>query len=172
MRTRAGFLASLLVAAAFVACGSRGPLDFEVIYDTPDTSTVDVAVDGATSTDARTDARADGQTGDARPDAPPIINCGACLIQSCGQQIFGCIQSAGCREVFQCVTQQCIGGGSPDPNCIFRCAQEDPQGGVEVLRIFQCVTQKCGEDCAGLLGGFGGGGGGGGGGTRDAGSRG
>jgi hypothetical protein len=170
MQTRAAIALTFFVAAAFVACGSRGPLDYEIIYDTADTSTVDVAPETST-TDAASDGRADGP-GDARPDLPPIVNCGACLIQSCGQQIFACIQSAGCREVFQCVTQRCLAGGAPDPQCLFQCAQSDPQGGVEVLRIFTCVTQQCGEDCAGLLGGLGGGGGGGGGGSRDAGTRG
>jgi predicted small lipoprotein YifL len=169
MHTRAAVLASLLVAAAFVACGSRGPLDFEVVYDTPDTSTVDVSADATATTDAKSDARPDA-AGETGPNLPPIVECGACLVQSCGQQILACFQSPSCREVFSCVTQNCLAGGAPDPSCLFKCAQSDPQGGVEVLRIFQCVTQKCGDDCAGLLGGLGGGGGGGG--PRDAGTRG
>jgi hypothetical protein len=99
-----------------------------------------------------------------------------CLVGQCSPAILACIQSPGCISAFQCVVTDCLGGGGGgggaggvNPLCLFKCAQGDPAGALQVLQIFQCVTGKCGTDCSSVLGGLLGGGlpgGGGGGGTK------
>lgn len=153
-RTLAPTLVAAVIAAAVTACGSRGPLDIEVV----------AASDADGGVDATTDATSDAASPDARSDARPgsdggsIVNCGACVAQSCGAQFFQCLQSPACRTTFQCVLQDCLTGGAPNASCVLKCAGSDPTGVVQVLRIFTCVTQSCGDDCSSLLGGLGGGG--------------
>ena len=169
---RARILAALasggvLAVAVLDGCGSRGPLD-----DTPffaaDATTE--AAEAALEPDVVAEA---APALDARPESGGPLACGACVFTTCGQAILGCFQSAGCRTVFQCVTQSCLGGaaGGLNPICLFQCAGGDPSGALDVLSVFQCVTGQCGPDCGEVLGALGGLGGGGGGGGRDAGSR-
>lgn len=145
-RTLATLLASFAIGAALLnGCGSRGPLD--------DTPVPDAALDDV-------EAASDADVADARLEAG-IIACGACLVQSCGQQIFGCIQAPACRTILQCVTTECLGGGGGsggiNAGCIFKCAGNDPSGALGVVNIFQCITGECGSDCAPVLANLGGG---------------
>ena len=177
-RRRRRALAQVLFAACAAlvasACGSRGPLDINVVdWDAGTSGALDgsVEVDGAIQRDGAPSD--DGASkGDARADSglPPVVNCGACIAQNCGQQIFACLADVACRATFQCVVTKCLnggggGGGGPDPQCLFTCSGSDPQGAVQVLRVFTCILNKCGADCQSVLGGGGGGGTGG----RDAG---
>src|SRR5262249_2915849 len=128
------FAFALLLPAA---CGSRGPLDLDVgpgAYGNGADSgaPVDSSAGGATGEDA---AASDGGAKDAKSDAPfdsgnPLINCGQCLSQTCGQQILGCVIDTGCRTALQCVVQMCLagggGGGGVDPQCLAKCSGSDP----------------------------------------------
>jgi len=166
VRIRAIVLASCFAAStAVAACGSRGPLDIEIVEATQADAAADVAPPPVDASDAAPDVH------DAAADAPheaTLADCGQCLAQQCGSVLVACLQSLPCRTTLQCVAQKCVaGGGNPSPTCLSDCAQ-DPKGIGGVLAIFQCVTLKCGSDCTSVLGILGGGGGGGGGG-RDAG---
>ena len=150
--------AGAAATAALGGCGSRGPLD----------EATSVTLDAAPEAEAIVDAtveETDALTPDAaRRDAGPVA-CGLCVIGSCGDMLLSCIQSEGCRGVFQCVATECLaGGGGVNPLCLFQCAGDDPAGALAVLSVFQCVTGQCGDVCSSLLGGLGGlpGGGGGG----------
>lgn len=164
-RALASTLASALAALAVLACGSRGPLDIEVIeINGVDGATVDGAeLDGAThdgSADSAPDVVSDGRADGGNP----LVNCGQCLAQSCGQQVLACITDTNCRGVLQCVAQMCLGGGGTgglNPQCALGCAGGDFTKLSGVIALFTCVTTKCGPDCASALGGLGGGGGGG-----------
>jgi hypothetical protein len=156
---------AVLFGVALAGCGSRGPLDIEIIEATSRDGGVDVAV-------APVDAGSDDAAQDAEVDAgreASVLNCGQCLMQQCGPDIFDCLQSPPCQATFQCVVQKCLvgGGGTPNPSCISDCG-EGSKGIGGVLAILTCVTGKCGPDCTSLLGGLVGGGGGGGG-RRDGG---
>ncbi|HEX8796585.1 MAG TPA: hypothetical protein VF765_36795 [Polyangiaceae bacterium] len=163
-----------LVSAAFVmpvlvvACGSRGPLDIEVIREVPDSgASADVVLDvPAETTDvASHDALADVVDAEPEamgPDAGPIPACVQCLTQSCGQQLITCVTSTGCRTALQCVVQMCLTGGTPDIQCLGNCTGSDPATQQQVLTVIGCII-GC-PQCTGALGGLGGGGGGGGGG--------
>lgn len=156
----AGLSVALVVGAA---CGSRGPLD-----DTPigaldaGADTLAADMDGAAEIpDATADVRQAG-----------IVQCGACLVNQCSDDVLGCVQSAGCRATLQCVLQQCLAGaGGLDLSCMTKCGSSDPAGALKVLQIVQCVIKDCGPECTSLLGALlgGAGGGGGGGGRRDEG---
>lgn len=131
-------------------CGSRGPLD-----DTPAATLADASppiVDGAVDTDAGDDAAAPE---DASREASTVA-CGACVLTTCGQTIFACLQDEACRTVFQCVATTCLAGGDgANPTCIFGCASGNPAGALGVLGVFQCVSRDCGGDCGPLLAGLG-----------------
>jgi hypothetical protein len=167
------FVTAVTAAIALVssACGSRGPLDTDVgvlAADAGTSGTVDGSVDVDGSADGDGAILGDGAAlGDAKVDSglPPIVNCGACIAQSCGSQLFTCLADPACRATFQCVVTKCLAGGAggPDPQCLFTCSGSDPQGAVQVLRVFTCIINKCGADCQSVLGGGGLGGG------RDAG---
>jgi hypothetical protein len=151
----------LALGTTIAACGSRGPLDIEIIEAPSDGGRDVVLVDAdANAADAQ-DASHD--VADARPEAS-FVDCSACLAQRCGGPILVCLQNMACRTTFQCAVQNCATGGSPDPACFFQCGQSDPQGLSAALGVFTCVTGKCGPDCTSVLGGLLGGGGG-----RDAG---
>src|SRR5579885_3481138 len=97
--------AAAVVALAFVACGARGPLDVEIVQETPadaavEANVVEAGVDAADATDA---ADAPDETGRPGFDGGPLVNCGQCIAQSCGQQLLTCITSAACRTALQCV---------------------------------------------------------------------
>src|SRR5262245_26665205 len=73
-------------AVALAGCGSRGPLDDTPIAD----GASEVSPDAAVTTD----------TGLGRGrDAGGPAACGACLVTTCSQAIFGCLQSSSCRAV-------------------------------------------------------------------------
>ncbi len=164
-------LAPVVVAASslvsLVACGSRGPLDIEVIeYNGDAGATVDGAdLDGAGGDALNGDAKSDA-VGDAGPDGNPLINCGQCVAQNCGQQVIACVTDPSCRTTLQCVIQMCLGGtGGVNVQCALMCGGGDIGKLGPILGVFTCITGKCGADCASALGGLGGGGG------RDAGRR-
>jgi hypothetical protein len=166
----------VLALLGAIACGSRGPLDIDIVA--PDASAgtgIDAAAD-VTSQDAPSEAAA--ETGGGRDGAIPFdsgipaINCVVCIGQTCGNQLGQCALDTGCRTVLQCVITTCAGGGTGgvDPQCVLNCGQSDPNALVQVFQILQCIVQSCGADCASVLSGLGGGGGaGGGGGTGGAG---
>jgi predicted small lipoprotein YifL len=165
-------LAALAVLAAVVlvldGCGSRGALEGS-------TDEADAAPEAEAATPEEAAAPEDASLLDAGREGGGILACGACVLETCGQSIFACFQSEGCRAIFGCVASECLGGGPGglDPGCLIGCAGSDPASVLQVLNIFQCVTQQCGADCSSILGGLGRGGGGGirdaGGGIRDAG---
>ncbi|MBX3206122.1 MAG: hypothetical protein KF764_13715 [Labilithrix sp.] len=148
------FVAGASAMVALGGCGSRGPLD----------EATNVTLDAAPEAEpAPVDAApdADPPVRDAGREAGPVA-CGICVLTTCGDTILSCIQSEGCRAVFQCVASTCLGGGGGlDPLCLFQCAGQDPTGALGVLSVFQCITGQCGADCGSLLGGLGGLGGGG-----------
>ncbi|MFO0663253.1 MAG: hypothetical protein U0174_04840 [Polyangiaceae bacterium] len=169
---------SLLVAClvpmtlgAFLACGSRGPLDdfttIEVVKDSS-TNTVDseVFIDATPTVDASTkDVR---DAADERSQIDKVIDCAQCLNNNCGDKFTSCFANAACRDTFQCAITQCLSGGQPDLGCVLNCANGDLGQLAAILGVVQCPLTKCKTDCPdllSLLGGLGGGGGGGGGGT-------
>lgn len=165
-------VAALLAAAP--SCGSRGPLDDGPVADTSADASADVTSGGASvdaSAPPASDASAsvDARAVDAGKDGGTIIDCAECLVDQCQNTILQCVQSAACRQTFQCVFTECLSGGAPNANCLLDCAAGDPAGALQVLQVFQCVTGTCGEDCSTLLGAVLGGLGGGGGGAKDAG---
>ena len=156
-----GFALGTASLTLVAACGSRGPLDIDVIEIVADAAPADV---GTIPLDAGADV-----PGDTAPDthAPSLANCGMCLAQQCGSSIVSCVQDPACTAVFQCAGQKCFASGNTSTQCLFQCAS-DPGAASDVLLIVGCVQNKCGTDCttvlgalAGGLGGFGGGGGGG-----------
>jgi hypothetical protein len=167
-----GRAATAVVVSALVfvaACGSRGPLDVEIVEEGPgdgatvDAVTVEAAVDSAADADG---GAVDAPEDRGRPgfDGGPIVNCGACVAQSCGQQFLTCLSSAPCRTALQCVVTTCLSGGTPDPACVGTCTQGDQTVLGQLIGAFTCIITNCGSQCTGVLGGLGGGGGGGGGG--------
>ncbi len=166
---RALFSAALAAPVLVVACGSRGPLDvIEIVQGSPDASvTVDAHLDAPSETNdvAVHDALPD--VIDAAPEAMggfdggPIVNCGSCLVQSCGQQLLTCLTATACTTALQCVVQMCLTGGTPSLQCLGGCTGSDPTTQQDVLSVIGCVIGTCGSQCAGALGGLGGLGGGG-----------
>jgi predicted small lipoprotein YifL len=151
-------------AVTVAACGSRGPLQLDV---------VEVAADASSSVDAAADVAADTQEADVHEagvaDAPheaSLASCGQCVAQMCGQQVLMCLTDTTCRTTLQCVAQMCLGGGGGGLNfqCAVGCAGGDPSKLGGLIALFSCVTMTCGSDCTGALAGLGGGGG-----TRDGG---
>ncbi len=175
--------AALAVACVSLAgaCGSRGPLDDDPVVDA---SVADVQSADVAAVDAEPPTTIDAsKPADAGRESGTILDCGICLVGECSPAILACIQSPGCINTFQCVVTDCLAGGGGggaggvNPLCLFKCAQGDPQGALQVLQIFQCVTGECGSDCGAVLGGLlggglpGGGGGGGGGGFPGGGTK-
>lgn len=182
LRSAGAVALAVTTTALAAACGSRGPLDDEPVADASvaDVQSADVSVEAEPPP---VDA---SKPLDAGRESGTIIDCGVCLIGQCSPAILACIQSPGCISAFQCVVTDCLGAGGGgaggvNPLCLFKCAQGDPAGALQVLQIFQCVTGECGADCSSVLGGLLGGGlpggggfpgGGGGGGTKkDAGTK-
>jgi predicted small lipoprotein YifL len=157
---------AIFAGVSLGACGSRGPLDIEIVQGTADDAGVD-------ATPPLADAADDVATVDAAPvDAgheASLVDCGTCLAQQCGQQILKCVQATTCRTTLQCAVQQCFAAGNTSPNCLLQCTNGNPAGLIPLIGIVTCVTNKCGADCTSVLGGLGGGGIGGGGGGRDGG---
>lgn len=113
--------------------------------------TPDASVEAAPTTEDAASPAID----EAPRDAGPVA-CGLCVISSCGDTILSCLQSDGCRGVFQCVATDCLASGGLDPLCLFQCAGDDPTGVRDALSVFQCVTGSCGDVCSTLLGRLGG----------------
>jgi hypothetical protein len=166
-------------AALACACGSRGPLDSVIIeqvtvdasLDAHHEASVEAGPDGDAA-DGPTDALADVL--EAAPDTSmpgfdggPLVNCGSCLVQSCGTQLLTCITSSGCTTALQCVASMCLTGGTPNLSCLTGCTNGDQTTETQLLSVLGCVIGTCGMQCTSVLaglGGLGGGGGGGGGG--------
>jgi len=169
--SRRALVGTLLAGAALAcACGARGPLDITVIEV--------AASDAAVTADVQTDT----SSPDALPDAAreampdvleaaadtamgmdggPLVNCGTCVAQSCGNQLLTCITAPGCTAALQCVATTCVTGGVPNLSCVTGCTMGNTTTESQLLSVFGCVIGTCGTQCTGLLGGLGGGGGGG-----------
>jgi hypothetical protein len=171
------------LAGLAVACGSRGPLDLgdgpqiggnpAIAGDASAAEDVGANDDGASV--GAPDAGTPKEAGNTFDSGIPIVNCGACVFQSCGQDVIACVTNQGCLATLQCVGSMCLtGGGTPSPQCLFTCGQNDPQSVPQIINLFMCVLNSCGQDCTGVLTGggipgLGGDAGGGGGGRRDGG---
>ena len=149
---------AFFLAAVLGACGSRGPLDDDIILINADSGVIDSGViDSAPVVDSApppiSDAAIDTGTG--------LIQCGTCVAEQCGTDVLTCITDPACQTILQCVGTTCFGGaGGFDPSCLIGCAGGGGTGVGEALGIFQCITGSCGNACGGLLGGLGGLGGG------------
>ena len=165
---RAAIAVAVSALVLVAACGSRGPLDVVIVEEGPGDAAVDVVTVDVTEEPEAGDAAADAEDAaeEAAPgfDGGPLINCGSCIAQSCGQQLITCISSTACRTALQCVVTTCLSGGTPNLNCIGTCTQGDPTVTGDLVGAFTCVITSCGTQCASVLGGLGGGGGGAGGG--------
>jgi hypothetical protein len=168
--TRRALVGALLAGAALVcACGARGPLDITIIEVVASDAAVtgDVQID-TSSQDAFPDVReampdvqeaaADTSMG---MDGGPLVNCGTCVAQNCGNQLLTCVTAPGCTAALQCVATMCVTGGVPDLSCVTGCTMGNNTTESQLLSVFGCVIGTCGTQCTGLLGGLGGGGGGG-----------
>jgi hypothetical protein len=160
--------AALLTSFVLVACGARGPLDITVveIVEGPEGG-VDVAVEAAADAAEAGDA---DSAADVAPetqgfDGGPLVNCGSCVLQSCGTQLLSCIESTPCLTALQCVATTCLSGGVPDPTCVEGCANGDATVLGDLLGAFACIVGTCGSQCTSVLGGLSGAGGGSGGGS-------
>lgn len=155
-----GLFPATVIAVLAVACGARGPLDIIVVEEAPDAdvdAAVDVSVvDAADASDAHDAAEEEGGGGF---DGGPIVNCGSCVVQSCGTQLLTCIESTTCRTALQCVVTTCLSGGTPDITCIGTCAGSDPTTLADLIGAFTCIIETCGAQCTSVLGGLTGGGG-------------
>jgi predicted small lipoprotein YifL len=159
-------------AVCLAACGSRGPLDVAVVESSPATggddagATVDANVVDAASLADATAVDAAPPPVDAAPEAS-LINCGACVAQSCGTQIVTCLTNTSCRSTLQCFATACLAGGTGSGSipgaCLLQCADGGTSTIVQLLPILTCITQSCGSSCGSALGGLGGSGGGSGG---------
>lgn len=155
---------ALLAAGASVlaSCGSRGPLEDDLAFapsdaatDTPVSPVPDAAALEDAETDATTPPRDAGR--DAAREAGPVetvLQCVGCVADTCGEPLVGCLQSAPCRDVVQCVVTTCLaGGGGPDPVCLFGCAAgSDPASLQQAVGVFQCVAGTCGASCSSAVG--------------------
>ncbi|MDB4944971.1 MAG: hypothetical protein JWP97_4505 [Labilithrix sp.] len=150
-----------------VACGSRGPLDDDgPVVSTLDSGALpaDAADAGELPSDAATPEDGAGHDGggpdggktdgghDAGAEGGTIVDCGSCLVGSCGTQILACVQSPSCRTTLQCVASTCLSGGTPNLGCVLGCAAGDLAGALQIFQVFQCATGTCGSDCGAVLG--------------------
>lgn len=165
-------LVAFFLAAVLGACGSRGPLDDDLVTIT-DSGVVDTGIVDANVTDVI-----------VVDSAPPVVDagtgliqCGTCVAQQCGTDVTTCLTDPSCQSVLTCVATTCFnlgglgggegggggggGGGGLNPACLLGCTGSGGSGVGEALGIFQCITGSCGNECGGLLGGLGGLGGGG-----------
>ena len=145
-----------------------GPLDGTEIVEQPDGAlAADAAsVDASSATDGAstgpTDASVD-RGGLTLPDSA-VVACGACVAQSCGQELLTCVASAGCRAVLQCVATTCVSGGLPDPSCLAGCSSDSAAAQSDAVASLVCIVTSCGSECTSVIAGLAGGGAGGGGG--------
>jgi predicted small lipoprotein YifL len=158
---------AFFLAAVLGACGSRGPLDDDLV------TVVDSGVIEASVVDANVpDVVAVVDAGKPVVDAGTgLIQCGTCVAQTCGTDVTTCLTDPSCQTILTCVATTCFGlgggggegggggGGGLNPSCLLTCTGSGGSGVGEALGIFQCITGSCGNACGGLLGGLGGGGG-------------
>lgn len=136
--------------ALVVACGSRSPLDVAERPAAPlDAAAPDASLEAAVPVPVPVPVDAGREAG--------LLDCGVCLANQCSTKMSECIQSAPCRDTFQCILQNCLAGGGLDTPCLFKCGGGNPAGAIQALGVFQCVTQDCGSDCNPLIGALGGG---------------
>src|SRR3984957_11035802 len=136
--------ATLLTTLVLAACGARASLDETVVDQiTPNEGGTD-----ASELETSVDASGDGNTSESgtdsgRPafDGGPIVNCGTCVAQSCGQQLLTCIESTTCRTALQCVVTTCLTGGTPDPSCAEGCANGDITVLGQLIGAFTCILE-------------------------------
>jgi hypothetical protein len=162
------FVPAAFVAGLLVACGARGPLDITVVEETAegggDAAVLEAGPDVVDASDGGEGGDApDDRVGPPGFDAGPIVNCGQCVVQSCGQQFLTCLTDTNCRTALQCVVTTCLSGGTPDPTCVLGCANGDATTLADLVGAFECVIGTCGAQCTSVLGSLGGLGGGGGG---------
>jgi hypothetical protein len=162
-------LVAFFLAAVTGACGSRGPLDDDIILIT-DSGAADVAIVDANVPDVTPIVDAGKPVVDA---GTGLIQCGTCVAQTCGTDVTTCLTDPSCQTILTCVATTCFalgggggeggggGGGGLNPSCLLTCTGSGGAGVGEALGIFQCITGSCGSPCGGLLGGLGGLGGGG-----------
>lgn len=150
-------LLSLLPAATVAACGSRGPLDDNIVNVAVDSGVADVVTVDQGAPDIDTGAPDTGFDAGSGP-----LQCAQCVGQTCGTALTTCITDPSCTTVLQCIATTCVGGGGGgiDPSCITGCTGGGGPGVGEALGVFQCIMNECGNACGGLLGGLGGLGGG------------
>jgi hypothetical protein len=172
-RALAAAAAMVTASVCVIACGARGPLDITVIEETPgdasvDVVTADVAAEASEASDVA-DARPDRGTGiPGLPDSG-IVACGACVVESCGQDLITCITSTDCRAALQCIATTCLASGTPDPSCIAGCST-DPAALGQAITGLTCIITSCGSECTSVIAGLTGGGGGTGGGMGGGGA--
>jgi hypothetical protein len=130
-----------------MGCGSRGPLDITGNYGF-DSGESDASVQ---DTGAVADTGADVEP-EAGRDAGPLVNCGQCVAQKCGQQFIQCFQSTDCRTTLQCAVQNCFQNGGFDQTCLLNKCGSDLKGFAQLLGVVVCVASNCGQDCIGVLG--------------------
>ena len=87
-----------------------------------------------------------------------VVECGVCVISSCGTDLLTCFEDPACAMALDCIATTCLSAGL-DPACLLGCAGSDATG---VLSLVTCVAGTCGATCLSALGGLGGGGGDGG----------
>jgi hypothetical protein len=162
------------LAALAVACGSRGPLDVDVIEvpgngngnDAGGTPTTQADAGGGDDTQADASAPTDAASAVDAPHEAGLINCGTCVAQNCGSKIVTCLTDPTCSKELQCIATTCLagadggggggGGGLGNLGCFTNCAGGNVASLAGLLGIVQCITTSCGADCGGVLGGLGG----------------
>jgi hypothetical protein len=133
--------------SAALGCGSRGPLDVEVVEQT--------SSDGG---DASADASSDTGTGDATTDGADAaveagpIQCVECVAKNCGPALLQCATTPACAMALQCTVQKCLTSGMPNFVCIGQCAGGDAKTLGQLAGTLECVVMSCGSLCAGALG--------------------
>ncbi len=165
MKLASAFLSFAILIPLAAACGSRGPLDINVIEVNADGSVLgdgpslsdgsdgsaleDGAVRDASNRDGASDAGRDAH--DSGPPNP--LTCITCIGQQCGAELAQCFQDPMCRTTIQCVFQMCLGGagGGFNPQCFLTCSGGNPAEIVNLLKIVQCISAGCGSECSGLL---------------------
>jgi len=140
--------AMLGTTVALAACGSRGPLDIEVVQpasDGGDASVIEASID-ANPSDASAEANGGGlESG--------VVPCAECVGQHCGAELVGCVTSSGCVTALECAAQKCVAGGMPDLGCIAGCANGDAAVLGQLVGVLGCIVTSCGPQCAGALAG-------------------
>jgi len=151
--TRGAIGASLLSAPiAIVSCGSRGPLETNLVAgpDAGDDSNAE-----ASSADRTGDAGGDGTDGaDGAGAEAGLVDCVECIGTKCGNAIVTCFASATCGPALECTISVCLPHGVPDLGCIDTCTKDNQQTLQELNVIYTCVETACGLQCASAVAGM------------------